>query len=71
MAFAWTLKIIRREKEQVGFAVLPKCQIVERTFAWFVRNRRLAGDFERLPETPEAFIYVAMIRLMTRRSAKF
>ena len=43
--------------------------IVERTFAWLVRQRRLARDYERLPETSEAFIYVAMIRLMLRRLA--
>ena len=71
VAFAWTLEIVKREKEQIGFAVLPKRWIVERTFAWFVRNRRLARDYERLPETSEAFIYIAMIRLMTRRLAKF
>lgn len=70
-AFAWMLETVKRDKEQVGFAVLPKRWIVERTFAWFIRNRRLARDFERLPETSEAFIFIAMIRLMTRRLAKF
>jgi putative transposase len=42
---------------------------VERTFAWLCRNRRLRCDYERLPQTTEALIYVAMIRLMTRRLA--
>lgn len=69
--FAWVLEIVKRDKEQIGFAVLPKRWIVERTFSWFIRNRRLARDFERLPETAEAFIYIAMIRLMTRRLAEF
>ena len=70
-AFDWTLEIVKRDQQQVGFIVLPKRWIVERTFSWFIRNRRLARDYERLPETAEAFIYVAMIRLMTKRLAKF
>jgi len=43
--------------------------IVERTFAWLNRQRRLSKDYERLPATSEAFIYVAMIRLMVKRLA--
>lgn len=70
-AFAWVLEIVSRDQQQTGFSVLPKRWLVERTFAWFMRNRRLARDYERLPETSEAFIYIAMIRLMTRRLAKF
>jgi putative transposase len=70
-AFAWALDIVRRKEQQTGFEVLPKRWLVERTFAWFIRNRRLARDFERLPETSEAFIYIAMIRLMARRLAEF
>ena len=49
--------------------MLPKRWIVERTFAWLNRQRRLSKDYERLPETSEAFVYVAMIRLMLRRLA--
>ena len=49
---------------------LPKRWIVERTFAWLSQNRRLSKDYERLPETGEAFIYVAMSRLMARRLAR-
>jgi putative transposase len=70
-AFAWKLDIVRRTKHQAGFELLPKRWLVERTFAWLVRNRRLSRDYERLPQTSEAFIYVAMIRLMTRRLAEF
>ncbi len=55
--------------DQVGFQVLPKRWIVERTFAWLNRQRRLSKDYERLPATSEAFIYVAMIRLMVKRLA--
>jgi putative transposase len=49
---------------------LPKRWIVERTFAWLSQNRRLSKDYERLPESSEAFIYVAMSRLMVRRLAR-
>jgi putative transposase len=51
-------------------AFLPKRWIVERTFSWLGQNRRMSKDYERLPETGEAFIYVAMSRLMARRLAR-
>jgi putative transposase len=65
----WTLEIVERPAGQIGFQVLPKRWIIERTFAWLNRHRRLSKDYERLPETSEAFIYVAMIRLMLRKLA--
>jgi putative transposase len=49
---------------------LPKRWIVERTLAWLGQNRRLSKDYERLPESAKAFIYVAMSRLMARRLAR-
>jgi putative transposase len=49
---------------------LPKRWIVERTFSWLSQNRRLSKDHERLPESSEAFICVAMSRLMARRLAR-
>jgi putative transposase len=52
-----------------GFQVLPRRWVVERTFSWTDHNRRMSKDYERLPETSEAFIYVAMSRLMARRLA--
>ena len=67
--FGWTLEIVEKLADQVGFQVLPKCWIVERTFAWLNRQRRLSKDYERLPATSEAFIYIAMIRLRVRRLA--
>jgi len=67
--YGWKLEIVEKPKDQSGFQVLPKRWIVERTFAWLVRQRRLARDYERLSETSESFIYVAMIRLMLRRLA--
>ena len=53
-----------------GFIVLPRRWVVERTFAWISQNRRMSKDYERLPESGEAFIYVAMTRLMVRRLAR-
>lgn len=53
-----------------GFRVLPRRWVVERTFAWQSHSRRLSKDYELLCTTSEAFIYVAMIRLMVRRLAR-
>ena len=52
-----------------GFRVLPRRWVVERTIAWIDQNRRMSKDYERLPESGEAFIYVAMSCLMLRRLA--
>jgi putative transposase len=68
--FGWKLEIVEKPKEQIGFQALPKRWIVERTFAWLVRQRRLARDYERLPETSASLIDVAMVRLMIHRLAK-
>jgi putative transposase len=53
-----------------GFQVLPRRWVVERTFAWLSQNRRMSKDYERLCATAEAFVYVAMTRLMVRRLAR-
>jgi putative transposase len=66
----WVLRIVKRSDDATGFVILPKRWIVERTFAWLGRNRRLSKDYEALPETSEALIYVAMIHLMVRRLAR-
>jgi transposase len=50
-----------------GFRVLPRRWVVERTFARISHNRRMTKDYERLCATGEAFVYVAMTRLMVRR----
>ena len=53
-----------------GYVALPRRWVVERTFSWIDEDRRMSKDYERLPETGEAFIYVAMSRLMVRRLAR-
>ena len=53
-----------------GFEVVPRRWVVERTFAWISHKRRMSKDYERLAATSEAFIYVAMTRLMLRRLAR-
>lgn len=63
------LEIVLKLQGQKGFQVLPKRWVIERTFAWITRNRRLARDYERLAQSSEAFIYLAMIRLGLRRLA--
>ncbi len=60
------LDIVRR-KEKGVFKVLPWRWIVERTFGWMNRNRRLSKDYERLSSTSEAWFHIGMIRLMLRR----
>jgi transposase len=66
---AWQLVIVRKPPD-AGFSVLPKRWIVERTFAWIGRCRRLAKDFENLARTACAFVLLALIRLMLRRLAR-
>lgn len=63
----WCLEIVRKLGDQVGFQVLPKRWIVERTFAWLGRYRRLSKDYEELCENSEAMIQIAMIQLMLHR----
>jgi len=63
----WRVEVVKQREGQVGFEVLPRRWVVERTFAWLQRNRRLSKDHEELPETTEAWTYAAMARLMLRR----
>ncbi len=66
----WVLEIVKRSDDMKGFVVLPRRWVVERTFAWLGKYRRLSKDYEALPETSEAMIYAAMTHLMLRRLAK-
>jgi putative transposase len=61
---------IRKLLPEPGFKVLPRRWVVERMFSWIDKNRRMSKDYERLPESSEAFIYLAMTRLMVRRLAR-
>ena len=65
----WKIEIVKRS-DLHRFVVVPKRWIVERTFAWISRNRRLARDFERYATTVAAFVRLAMIRLMLKRLTK-
>lgn len=65
----FVLQPVLRCDGQKGFVVLPRRWVVERTFAWLTQCRRLSLDYERLTESCEALIYIAMIRLMVRRLA--
>jgi transposase len=66
---SWTMEIVRR-CDLHRFVVLPKRWIVERSFAWISRNRRLTRDFERYATTVAAFVRLAMIRIMLKRLTK-
>lgn len=61
------LEIVNRSKNQIGFKILPKRWIIERTFAWLMKSRRLRCDYEQLIACSEAMIHISMIRLMLRR----
>lgn len=63
----WTVEVVQRPEQQRGFVVLAKRWIVERTFAWLGRYRRLSKDYEYEVESSEAYIYIAMSRLMLHR----
>lgn len=63
------VEIVKKPRDTHMFQVLPIRWIVERTFGWWNRERRLSKDYERLPSTTQAFVHVTMIRLMTRRLA--
>jgi len=65
--FRLVLEVVKRPPEQKGFAVLPRRWVVERTFAWLSNHRRLSKEYQRLMPTSEAFIQIAMMRLMLRR----
>ena len=63
----WSIEIVRRMADTVGFEVLPRRWVVERTLAWLNRNRRLARDFEGSVASAQAWVYVASVQLLLRR----
>lgn len=64
------IEIIKRSDDMKGFVVLPRRWVVERTFSWFGRNRRLAKDYENLAATLTTFVTLAAIQLGIRRLAR-
>jgi putative transposase len=71
--FGYTLEVVARPAGSIGFAVLPRRWVVERSFAWIGRYRRLSKDYEALTATSEAMIWAAfgttMLRRLTKREA--
>ena len=63
----WVLELVRKPAGQKGFVVQKRRWVVERTFSWLVRSRRLARDYERRTESSEAIVQLAMIHLMRKR----
>ena len=64
------IEVVKKIADQTCFHVLPRRWVVERTFAWISRNRRLAKDFEGTIASAEAFLYAACVMLLTRRMAR-
>ena len=65
--WVWLLEVVQAPPGQKGFVVQRKRWIVERTFGWLNRSRRLSKDYEQTVESSRAFVQVAMIHLMVRR----
>lgn len=63
------VEVVKRSDTAKGFQVLPRRWVVERTFGWLMRSRRLVRDYETTPESAEAWILISMIRLQLRRLA--
>ena len=68
-AVAWTITLVRKLTGQHTFVVLPRRWVVERSFAWLGRSRRLSKNYERVPAVSETFIHLAMIHLLLHRVA--
>jgi putative transposase len=67
--YRWIVEVVLRPQQTKGFVLLKKRRVVEPIFGWLMRCRRLAQDYERLPEISETLIDRAMIRIMVRRRA--
>lgn len=62
--------MVRRPRGQKGFVTLPRRWVVERTFAWLNRNRRISKDFEETIESATVWLYIAHVKLLSRRLAR-
>jgi len=69
MLGGWVLEIVKRSDEVKGFVVLPRRWVVERTFGWLMKFRRLCKDYEETTRSSETWIRLAMIHIMARRLA--
>jgi putative transposase len=67
LTWGWTMEIVKRRTDAVGFTVQPRRWVVERTFGWFGRYRGLSKDYEELPESSEAMVLIVMIQVMLKR----
>jgi putative transposase len=67
LLYGWVLEVVRRTAGAVGFVLLHRRWVVERTFGWLVCFRRLSKDYERCPRVSETMLYIAMSHLMLRR----
>lgn len=67
----WTIEIIKRSDTAKGFELLPRWWVVERTFAWLGRCRRLAKDWEKTAQSSTVWAFIASIRLISRRLARY
>ncbi len=65
-----TVEVIEKPKDQVGFAVVPKRWVVERTFGWLGRYRQLSKEYDRRPESTEGWVYLASIDILLKRLFK-
>jgi len=65
----WKIEIVKRSEAATGFVALPRRWVVERTLAWLNRNRRLAKDFEATVESATCWLYIASVKLLSRRLA--
>ena len=67
---AWTVEIVKRSEQAVGFEIIPRRWVVERTLAWLNRNRRLAKDFEASIASAKAWLFITSVQLMLRIVAR-
>ena len=70
-AYTWTIELVPKLAGQHTFVVLPRRWVVERSFGWLGRCRRLSKDYERLPAVSESFIQLAMIHLLLHRIGRY